>query len=122
LFSVEEAMITAMEAAVRKNTPEPQLTIDLLNQLLEKRLQPFTALQETSFTNLEELLDRVIEERRREFAYEGLRWFDIKRFGIPVTHYTLSGNITLDPDDLRRVVQIPLSEYTANPKIDLNPR
>jgi len=122
LFSVEEAMVTAMEAAIRKDNPEPEIAIDLLNQLLVRRLQPFTALKESDFADIDELLERIIDERRREFAYEGLRWFDIKRFGIPVTHYTLSGDITLAPDDPRRVVQIPLSEYTANPEIQLNPR
>lgn len=122
LFSVEEAMITAMEAAVRKPNPEPQLAINLLNQLLVRRLSPFTALEVTDIGDNDLLLERIIEERRRELAYEGLRWFDIKRFDIPVTHYTLSGNITLEADDLRRVVQIPLSEFTANPEIQLNPR
>jgi len=122
LFSVEEAMVTAMEAAVRKDDPEPEIAIELLNELLVKRLQPFTPLDLSDFSSTDNLLERIIDERRREFAYEGLRWFDIKRFNIPVTHYTLNGNITLAADDLRRVVQIPLSEYTANPDIKLNPR
>lgn len=122
LFSVEEVMLSVMEAAVRKENPESEIAIDLLNKLLIRRLDPFTEVQLSDFSSLDELLERIIDERRKDLAFEGLRWFDIKRFDIPVTHYTLRGNITLKPGDLRRVVQIPLSEYTANPEIELNPR
>jgi uncharacterized protein YjhX (UPF0386 family) len=37
-----------------------------------------------------------------------LRWFDIKRFQIPVTHVLADGStIELDADDNRQVLQIP---------------
>jgi starch-binding outer membrane protein, SusD/RagB family len=50
----------------------------------------------------------VVEERRKEFMHEGLRWFDIKRFGISVTHVEPSGGQSrLEGDDLRKVLQIP---------------
>jgi hypothetical protein len=40
--------------------------------------------------------------------HEGLRWFDIKRFQIPVTHVLADGSaIGLDADDNRQVLQIP---------------
>jgi hypothetical protein len=40
---------------------------------------------------------------------QGMRWFDIKRLGIEVNH-TLQdqiSTITLEQDDLRKVLQIP---------------
>ncbi|MEO0332582.1 MAG: RagB/SusD family nutrient uptake outer membrane protein [Bacteroidota bacterium] len=47
-------------------------------------------------------------ERPREFVHEGLRWFDIRRYGIPVTHTLQDGStITLAGDDDRQVMQIP---------------
>jgi hypothetical protein len=48
-------------------------------------------------------------ERRKEFIMQGMRWFDIKRLGIEVNH-TLQdqiSTITLEQDDLRKVLQIP---------------
>ena len=53
-------------------------------------------------------LQFVLDERQKEFIHEGMRWFDIKRFGFPVQHMLQNGSvITLQPDDLRKVLQIP---------------
>lgn len=50
----------------------------------------------------------LLEERQREFMHEGMRWFDIKRFGFPVTHQLDNGSIIrLEEDDDRKVLQIP---------------
>ncbi|MDF9795931.1 tetratricopeptide (TPR) repeat protein [Catalinimonas alkaloidigena] len=55
------------------------------------------------------LLIYIVEiERPKEFVHEGLRWFDIKRYDIPVTHELENGStITLEAEDNRRVLQIP---------------
>lgn len=55
------------------------------------------------------LLIYIVEiERPKEFIHEGLRWFDIKRYDIPVTHVLENGStITLEAEDNRRVLQIP---------------
>ena len=55
------------------------------------------------------LMQMVLDERRREFVQEGLRWFDMKRFKLfPITHEDINGityTLTLDkaaleiPDD-----------------------
>jgi hypothetical protein len=50
------------------------------------------------------------DERRKEFIHEGLRWFDIKRLGIKVTHDLEDGKIiTLQATDKRQILQIPQS-------------
>ncbi|MGB3585530.1 MAG: RagB/SusD family nutrient uptake outer membrane protein [Tunicatimonas sp.] len=47
-------------------------------------------------------------ERPKEFVHEGLRWFDIKRYSLPVTHTLQDGStIALAEDDNRKVLQIP---------------
>ncbi|WKN31632.1 RagB/SusD family nutrient uptake outer membrane protein [Porifericola rhodea] len=55
------------------------------------------------------LLIYILEiERPKEFVHEGLRWFDIKRYGFPVTHVLANGStITLEADDNRKALQIP---------------
>lgn len=47
--------------------------------------------------------------RHREFMQEGMRWFDIKRFHLPVVHWRHweRDYITLDRYDKRRALQIP---------------
>jgi hypothetical protein len=67
------------------------------------------------------LLKTILFFKRATFIHEGLRWFDIVRLKIPVTHKTVDGRVeTLTPNDLRRVLQIPaevrLSGMEQNPR------
>lgn len=67
------------------------------------------------------LIKFIAEIRRREFYNEGLRWFDIKRFNIPVTHDFIDQNSdVLTADDNRKAVQIPISARTFG--LEANPR
>ena len=63
----------------------------------------------------------IAETKRRDFVHEGMRWFDVKRFNIVVTHETTNkpANI-LVKDDKRRALQIPI--HASNTGIELNPR
>lgn len=55
-------------------------------------------------------LRMVLDEKRREFIEEGIRWFDICRHKIPVTHVDIHGGIhQLTENDARKVLQIPES-------------
>ena len=56
------------------------------------------------------MLEYILFEKRKEFIIQGLRWFDIKRYELRVTHDLLDGStIRLDDDDKRKVLQIPTS-------------
>lgn len=61
-----------------------------------------------ALTKEELRLKMVLDERRREFVEEGIRWFDICRHKLSVSHTDIQGitNI-LQPEDLRKVIQIP---------------
>lgn len=59
------------------------------------------------------LVNFILELKRAEFIHEGMRWFDILRYNIPVTHTfigsggTPSGSITIDATDPRRQLKLP---------------
>jgi len=57
------------------------------------------------------VLELILDERKKEFLDHGLRWFDIKRFNIPVTHVLPEsqggGTFELLANDPRKAVQIP---------------
>jgi len=74
-------------------------------------------------TNTQEALIRfIIDERSKEFIHEGLRWFDIKRYNMTVSHVTETGSIiTLGETDLRKVLQIPQSAIDVG-GLQPNPR
>jgi len=67
------------------------------------------------------LLNTWYDFKRAEFVQEGMRWFDLQRYKIPVTHIKSDGTaLTLESTDLRRLFQLPESVATAG--IPLNPR
>ncbi len=68
------------------------------------------------------ILDYILDERRKEFMHEGLRWFDIRRYQLPVLHFDEGGMpVTLDGDDVRKVLQIPKAAIDVG-GLEPNPR
>jgi hypothetical protein len=64
----------------------------------------------------------VLDERQREFIHEGMRWFDIRRLDIPVTHVLDDGSvIELAAEDLRKQIQIPKTAVDVS-GLEPNPR
>lgn len=123
-LKLSEAYVTRAEAYAR--TGEKDLAIADLNRLLVTRIKKgdYVALDNTSFTD-ETALQRVLEERRVELAFDGgMRWLDLRRLGKPrIQHAYENGQVyTLEQGDLRYVLQIPESEQQNSPNMPLNPR
>lgn len=67
------------------------------------------------------LITLILEYKRAEFVQEGMRWFDILRYNIPVVHTTIAGQVlTLPPGDPRRLLQIPAAAKLSG--VEQNPR
>lgn len=63
----------------------------------------------------------VLDCRRNELMWEGLRYWDMIRYKIPITHSTKDGDTnTLYPGDDRWVLQIPETAELSG--LELNPR
>jgi starch-binding outer membrane protein, SusD/RagB family len=71
------------------------------------------------------LIATVLDFKKKEFTQEGLRWFDILRYKLPVEHkiFAVNGSfqtITLAADDPRKLFQLPsqvtLSGVAQNPR------
>lgn len=131
LFAAEEVLFNLAEAYT--NMGRNNEALELLNLYVAKRIINYTASTDnltiakinrfygTTSNTKQGLLNTVYEFKRAEFLQEGLRWFDVQRLGITVTHQTADGTIiTVPKDDPRRVVQIPQSAVLSG--IELNPR
>ena len=130
LFTVEEALFNLAEAYAYKG--QFNTAISLLNTYLSTRIQGYAASSHTlteskiktyyNTVNVEQgLIATILSYKRSEFIHEGLRWFDILRYKLPVTHRTVTGEThTLTPDDLRRVFQIPATAKQSG--VEQNPR
>lgn len=72
------------------------------------------------------ILRAIEEERRREFAFEGHRWFDLVRTGRALAMLSAVGR-TNSPgspaslkDSFRQIMPIPTQERNANPNVQQN--
>jgi hypothetical protein len=130
-FRGEEVLLNRVEANIFQNHVSEALAD--LQLLANKRYRPENGV--TPVLTLDRLRnaygpnnDRYnlllycLDERRKEFIHEGLRWFDIKRFQIEVQHVNDVGNVnTLEGDDDRQAIQIPQSAIDVG-GLEPNPR
>ncbi|MBT1688410.1 RagB/SusD family nutrient uptake outer membrane protein [Dawidia soli] len=112
-FHGEEVLLNRAEAYVQLN--QLNLALADLQILARKRYTPTATLTTNllrqyynNSNNQQNALVYVLEERQKEFIHEGLRWFDIKRYGYMIRHLLQDGSIIiLEADDKRKVLQIP---------------
>lgn len=99
---------------------------DHMLSTMKKHLNPSFSIDAEGSTQ-ECMLQCVLAFRRIENLSEGLRWFDIKRYGIEIPRRVMNtagkpDHITdvLSKDDLRRVYQIP--QKVRDAELEANPR
>ncbi len=147
-FTAEETLLCRAEAEVYLNQPDKAiadlgfwtashmaddpLTQDKINKFYKgepskniyvSELHPTDMSPEWTYDNLSDdskrLIDCVLHFRRIETMFEGLRWFDIKRYGIKVHHAYRDPHEDeihhdyLEWNDPRRVLQIPQNVINA---------
>lgn len=82
-------------------------------QVIRRRAFGDQSLVVTIPTSIEAAIDVILEERRREFAFEGHRWHDMVRTGRAVDEFGIPAFRTLMP--------IPLNARDVNPNLTQNP-
>ena len=64
----------------------------------------------------EALVQEILDERARELAFEGHRWFDLRRSTRPRLEKVLDGTrYVLEENDARYTLAIPKEAIEANP-------
>ncbi len=100
--------------------------MDDLNTLMENRWKAGTYISFAS-TTTEEALELILTERRKELAFRGLRWTDLRRLNQEPQYAkelsrTVNGEVfNLPPKDPRYILPIPLQEIELT-GIAQNPR
>ncbi len=67
------------------------------------------------------LLDEIYDERRRELAFEGHRWYDLKRRAMNVPKPEVNLNPAVPFDDVRILAPLSSTQVENNPNLDQNP-
>jgi hypothetical protein len=106
-----------MKAEALNELGEPDQAAVPLN-IVRKR----AGLDAVSGLTQSEMRDKIIHERRMEFAFEGYRWFDMIRlddgnYALKFLKSIGKTNVTKD----RLLFPIPQTEIDANPLMKQNP-
>lgn len=120
-FRLSEAYVNRAEANAELGNTDKALAD--LNELRSYRMKAGTA---PVAVEPEGIVATVRKERRREFAFEGLRWFDLRRYGCPPLQHTYSslevdgaGDVFKLQDKKAYVLPIPKTERDRNTEIEL---
>lgn len=95
-----------------------------LNAVRKARI---TGYVDQTFATKDALIDAVMLERYKELAFEGHRFFDLRRRQLPVVRddrdITIGAAVpkTLATTNRNYILPIPLAEKFANPEIQQNP-
>jgi hypothetical protein len=126
-----EAYLNRAEAKAQKalggNAAMRVAVLSDINTLRVARYDKRKAYVSIDITDLKQLLNFVREERRREFPFEGHRWFDLRRYGMPsISHYYeedpgTGQMITLTQGDSRYTLPIPREVLERNGNLIQNP-
>lgn len=121
-----EAYLNRAEALAQLNDLDGALND--INALREKRITGTSAVH---FSDKAVLLNFIYEERRRELFFQGHRWFDLRRTGMPsLTHYYSPVNgsgagatigtalkFVLNQNDPGYTIELPMKEVQQNPAL-----
>lgn len=132
LLTTEETLLNRAEAAINKELYSDALND--INSLIKTRivnynttihlitdafLMNYYAAKTTNKKDAYRMA--LLDVKRAEFVQEGMRWMDILRLKMPVTHITTKGEVfELAADDKRKLIQLPeevsLSGVPSNPR------
>lgn len=92
-----------------------------LKDLLITRLTPvYYATEVTAIDamNKTDFVERIAEERFRELACQGFRWYDLRLSGKPRIEKTFDGqDFVLEQDDRRYILPFPKEAVDSNPNL-----
>lgn len=122
-FRLAEFILTAAEASAQLDNLSESRKLLLI--LAEKRFTPDgyeNRKKEIETLNKDDLISEILEERARELALEGHRWFDLRRTTRPkIEKVLIEGSekktFVLEKDDPRYTIPIPRIAIEANPNL-----
>lgn len=120
-YRVEEIYFNRAEAYIEKG--EWKSGMEDVNEVYSKRLE--NEIGHLDAANAEDARKHLRAEKRKEFCFEDIRWFDIRRWGLAVEHkyynFTMDGTYVtyvLDAESPNYVLPLPLDIQRRNFEIE----
>lgn len=109
VYRLADVKLMKAEALIKANEIPSAMTI--VNEIRNR-----AGLNSISASSQNDALDKLLAERRKEFAFEGKRWYDLLR-----TNKILEFKTEPEFVKNRTLLAVPQSEIDKNPKLTQNP-
>jgi len=93
--------------------------ITRLNDLRAER--GASALDPADYATEDDVLDEILDERRRELVAEGHRFFDLKRLGRDIRKAPATGRDDITFNNFRILDDLPADQLEVNSQLEQNP-
>ena len=117
-----EAVLNRAEAYAQSG----KLT-EALKDLNDLRAARIVGYANETISGKDALIEAIRAERRKEFCYEGFRWFDLRRYGMPAIAHRYQADatarvevFTLAEKDPMYTLPLPNSLVLRNPALEQN--
>ncbi|MEO6671582.1 MAG: RagB/SusD family nutrient uptake outer membrane protein [Ferruginibacter sp.] len=117
---IAEMYLVRAEAYAKRSNPDLSAGAADLNALRASRIFGYV---DENFITASSLVDAVLLERFKELAFEGFRFYDLKRNNLPIERLSSDASPawqTLPASSNLFVLPIPRTEINANPNIVQN--
>ena len=121
-YRVEEVYFNRAEAYL--NTNQRDLAMADLTEVYKQRIMN-EANPKLEAASDEEAVEIFRKEKRKEFCFEDIRWFDIRRWGLAVEHVYQNINnkevyetYVLEAESPNYVLSLPMELQRRNDKIE----
>lgn len=115
------ADVVLILAEAYANLPDDGNARTYLNMVVQERDPSFAGYASSGA----QLKADILNERRKELAFEGDRYWDLMRLNLPIANHLKNQNpltpFPIPVDDFHRIFPIPQAEVDVNPNIAQNP-
>ncbi len=123
LITVDEVLFNKAEASIQEEgvfnaSVKADLTAIINTLNFDTMVEEYLKTELNNIDNKNTGISFILKLKRCRFFAEGMRWFDLKRYQIPITHEYNGGTFTISGENPEEyVIKIPLEEIQFNKEI-----
>lgn len=120
LIRYADILLMYAETLNEINNGSSQAALDAINQVRARSRKTDSALPDLTSMGYTSFKDAILEERRKEFVWEGHRWFDLVRHGKLEEKVTSAKPSLAGIGSKHNLFPVPQRERDINPNLDQN--